>query len=170
VSGAIVETPRLLVRAWRDEDLEPIAAMFSQAQTVRYVGKGYQHGFSRDQSVAMVARLRARCEKTGIGIWPVELKESHATIGECGLHPVANSEDTEIAYVFSPEVQGCGYATEAASAVLAYAFQELGLSRVVALVHPGNARSIAVMHRLGMRFDRVVRVFQADVLRYIALP
>lgn len=170
MSETIVETPRLLVRGWRDADVAPIVSIFADPQTVRYVGKGYQRGFAREQTVAMIARLRDRCEKTGIGIWPVELKETQATIGECGLHPAADSDDTEIAYVFSAEVRGRGYATEAASAVLAYAFQPLGLPRVVAFVHPGNARSIAVVHRLGMRFDRLVRAFHADVLRYVALP
>ena len=51
--------------------------------------------------------------------------------------------------------------------VLDYAFGALNLPRVVAFVHPGNARSIALINRLGMRFDRVVRAFRADVMRYV---
>lgn len=169
MSDTVVETPRLRVRGWRDADVDPMVDVFADPQTVRYVGKGYQRGFSRDQTLAMIARLRDRCEKTGIGIWAVELKETQTTIGECGLHPAADSGDTEIAYVFSPSARGFGYATEAASAVLGYAFATLDLPRVLAFVHPGNAQSIAVVHRLGMRFDRLVRTFHADVLRYVAV-
>ena len=166
----IVETSRLSVRGWRDADVEPIVDMFADASTVRYVGKGYQHGFSREQGLATIARFRDRCEKAGTGMWPVELKKTQTTIGACGLLPAPDSDDTEIAYIFSPAARGHGYATEAASAVLAYAFATLRLPRVVALVHPPNAPSIAVIHRLGMRFDRLVRAFHADVLRYIAEP
>ncbi|HEY1653993.1 MAG TPA: GNAT family N-acetyltransferase [Candidatus Tumulicola sp.] len=162
-----VETERLTLRPWIDADVEPMIAIFGDAETVRYVGKGYQRGFTADETRKMVARMRDRCERDSTCIWPVILKQTGALIGECGLFPVADSQDIEIAYVFAPEARGRGYAVEAGSAVLAYAFETLGLRRVVALVHAGNARSIAVIRRLGMRFDRVVRVFQADALRYV---
>lgn len=167
MSDTVVETARLIVRAWRDADVEPIVDMLGDAATVRYVGKGYQEGFSRDRSLATIARMRDRCQNSQAGIWPVELKATQATIGVCGLQPAPVCGDTEIAYLFSPAVRRRGYATEAASAVLAYAFQTLELPRVVAFVHAGNAPSIAVLHRLGMRFDRVVRAYQADALRYL---
>ncbi|HEU5480260.1 MAG TPA: GNAT family N-acetyltransferase [Candidatus Tumulicola sp.] len=165
----IVETERLIVRAWEDGDEEALIAIFADPGTVRYLGKGYQHGLRADQTRAMVERMRERFARTGLGVWPVVLKETGAVIGECGLAPVADSDDVEIAYVLSPAARGKGYASEAAAAVLAYAFQTLKLARVVAFVHRGNAASIAVINRLGMRYDRVVRAFRADVMRYVAL-
>jgi RimJ/RimL family protein N-acetyltransferase len=166
---AIVETERLIVRPWESGDAETLIAIFGDAETVRYLGKGYQHGFSAEQTRAMIAAMRERFAQTGLGVWPVVLKETGAVIGECGLAPVGGSDDVEIAYVFSPAARGKGYASEAAAAVLAYAFETLKLARVVAFVHRGNAASIAVINRLGMRYDRVVRQYQADLMRYLAL-
>lgn len=163
----ILETERLILRPWGDDDQDAMAAIFGDADTVRYVGKGYQRGFTPEETRKMIARMRAHYENHGIGIWPMILKKTGTLVGECGLFPVDGTADTEIAYVLAKPARGHGYAVEAASGVLAYAFETLALPRVVAFVHAGNARSIAVIRRLGMRFDRVVRVFRTDALRYI---
>ncbi|MEO6835075.1 MAG: GNAT family N-acetyltransferase [Candidatus Tumulicola sp.] len=162
----IVETDRLRLRPWRAGDEEAMVPIFGDAETVRYIGSGYQRGFTPDETRTLVARMSERYARTGIGIWPVVLKETGAIVGECGLFPVADSEDVEIAYIFARPERGKGYGYEAASAVLAYAFDALKLPRVIAFVHRDNAASIALVNRLGMRFDRIVRVFHADLMRY----
>jgi RimJ/RimL family protein N-acetyltransferase len=166
IVAPIVETARLLLRPWAAGDEEAMVPIFGDAETMRYIGSGYQRGFTADETRALVARVAERGRDTGIGIWPVVLKETGSIVGECGLAAVADPVDVEIAYIFSRAHRGKGYAFEAATAVLAYAFDVLKLPRVVAFVHRDNARSIALINRLGMRYERIVRAFRADLMRY----
>jgi ribosomal-protein-alanine N-acetyltransferase len=162
----IVETERLVLRPWAAGDEEAMIPIFGDAETMRYIGPGYQRGFSPEETRALVARMSEQYARTGIGIWPAVRKSTGDIVGECGLFPVADSPDVEIAYVFARSVRGEGYAYEAASATLGYAFGILKLPRVFAFVHRDNRRSIALINRLGMRYDRVVRAFHADLMRY----
>lgn len=162
----IAQTARLLLRPWMPGDDQAMIPIFGDAETMRYIGHGYQRGLTPEETRALVARVSEQYQRTGVGIWPVVLKETGEIAGECGLFPVADSDDVEIAYIFASSQRGKGYAYEAASAVLEYAFDVLKLPRVVAFTHRDNARSIALIDRLGMRFDRVVRIFHADLMRY----
>ncbi len=107
-------------------------------------------------------------EREGFSPWPVVLKESGKLIGLCGLHRMDDG-DVEVEWLFAKDLWGNGYATEAGRAALDYGLKVVKLKRIVALVHPFNSGSVAVVNRLGMRFDRVVRAYKRDLLRY-ALP
>jgi RimJ/RimL family protein N-acetyltransferase len=163
---SFIETERLLIRTWMPSDESALAEIFGDGETMRYIGKGYPAGLSREQTHDALATMTQRYERDGIGIWPVVLKETGGVIGVCGLQPLANSADVEIAYLLNGTHRGRGYAFEAASAVVEFGFRDQGFARIVAVVHPFNARSIALVRRLGMRFDRVVRAYQNDLLKY----
>ncbi len=115
---------------------------------------------------AWIARQIDEQEREGFSCWPVLRKRDGVLVGRCGLHRLPDGE-VEIAWVFSSGVWGNGYANEAATAVMAFATEHLALARAVALVDPRNAASIALAHRLGMSFDRVVRAYRRDLLRYL---
>ena len=84
------------------------------------------------------------------------------------LHP--DGHDVQISYLLLPEHQGCGHATQAVAAALQHASAVLGLTRVVAETQSGNARSIRLLERVGMRFERKVIRFGAEQCIYACKP
>ena len=94
----------------------------------------------------------------GFGFWLVELKESGTPAGICGLVRRDALPDPDIGYAFLPRFRSRGYASEAAAAVMSYARDALGLGRVLAIVNPDNSGSIRVLEKIGLKFDRLIRV------------
>jgi RimJ/RimL family protein N-acetyltransferase len=81
----------------------------------------------------------------------------------CGLIRRAGLEDVDIGYAFLPRFWSRGYAVEAAQAVKAYAREVVGLTRIVAITDPANQRSIRVLEKLGLRFEKMVRLSADDI-------
>jgi RimJ/RimL family protein N-acetyltransferase len=161
---SFIETERLLIRTWMPGDAAKVEKMFADPDVMRYIGTGGP--WPADRTRELVGVMIERYERSGIGVWPVVLKEQSAIIGECGLQPLPASSDVELAYLFDKPYWGAGYAYEAASAVLEWGFTHAGLQRIVAVIAPENVRSIALINRLGMRFEKVVRAYKHDLLRY----
>jgi RimJ/RimL family protein N-acetyltransferase len=146
-----LRTPRLLLRVWRDEDLDPFAEMCADPEVMRY----YPPKPDRAASDAWVARMRTHNEAHGFAYWAVELP-GIGLIGALGLSrtrfpPVAPA--VEIGWRLASAHWGRGYATEAARAVLDDGFGRLGIDEIVAFTVPANRRSWRVMQRLGMHRD-----------------
>jgi len=100
--------------------------------------------------------------KNGFGLLAVTLKETGEPIGMCGLIKRDTLEDVDIGYAFLPKFWLKGYAVEAARTVMGTA-KALGLKRVVAIVDPANTGSIRVLERLGMSFEKMVRLTADDI-------
>ena len=100
----------------------------------------------------------ASYERHGFGLWMVELRESGAPVGICGLLKREALEDADLGYALLPEFWSRGYALEAASAVKAYAREGLGLKRLAAIVDAGNQSSIRLLERIGFRYEGMVRL------------
>lgn len=163
---SFIETEHLLLRTWMlPADLEAATELFTDEDAQRY----YVRGDLRDDEVAAyVTRLVDKEERDGFGVWPAIEKSSRELVGACGLSRVADlGGEVEIDWILKRSARGKGYALEAARAVLGYAFSHAGLERVCALIDPGNTASITIANRLGMRFDRVVRAYRRDLLRYV---
>ncbi len=94
-----------------------------------------------------------------IDLWPVVEKASGEVVGHCGLleKEVDGQAETELIYVFGKSAWGQGYATEAAIAVREYAFEQLGLRRLIALINPENAASERVALKAGLRYEKETR-------------
>ncbi|MBB2916732.1 GNAT family N-acetyltransferase [Cupriavidus alkaliphilus] len=154
-TGIAFETGRLRLRQWRDEDLAPFAALNADAQVMRY----FPAPLSRAESDAMAGRCRSLIAQNGWGVWVAERTADDTFLGFVGLHePAATlpfAPCVEIAWRLARHAWGQGYATEAARGALAYGFSRLGLDEIVAFTTLANARSRAVMERLGMRQDAV---------------
>lgn len=148
-----IETPRLLLRPWRDSDFEPWAAMCADPRVMATLGPIKD----RPAADAEGAKLAARLESNGYGWWIAEVKNGLPFIGIIAL------QDAPVDMPFAPAFEvgwrliadawGNGYATEGGRAALAFAFEELGRTEVVALTAKINVRSQRVMQRLGMSRD-----------------
>jgi RimJ/RimL family protein N-acetyltransferase len=143
-------TPRLILRPWRDSDLEPFAALNADPRVMEHL----PGPLSRADSNAMAARIRELGAQRGYGFWAVEVTGIADFIGFVGLHaPTFEAHFmpcVEIGWRLAAAHWGKGYATEAAGAALDHAFGPLGLKEVVAFTVPANQRSRRVMERLGM--------------------
>jgi RimJ/RimL family protein N-acetyltransferase len=150
ITPATLETPRLRLRLWRDEDLAPFAAMNANPTVMRH----FLRPLDREQSDAMVARIRGSFASRGFGFWAVEAPGLASFIGMVGLAvPPFEAHFTpcvEIGWRLAPEYWGSGYATEAARAALDFGFFQLALPEIVAFTVPANHRSRSVMERVGM--------------------
>jgi len=146
-----LRTARLLLRSWRDDDLEPFAALNADPDVMRW----FPSTMTREQSDALVERQRALHEERGWGLWAVESPEGFA--GFVGLNePRFEAHFTpavEVGWRLARHAWGKGYATEAARAAVAFGFDELGLDEIVSFTTVGNERSRRVMERLGMTRD-----------------
>lgn len=146
----MIETERLILRNWRDEDREPFAAMGQDARVMEH----FPALLSREETDRMVDRVNAHVAERGFGLWAVEEKATGAFIGFTGLWvPWIQTHFTpcvEVGWRLAAEYWGKGYASEGARGSLSYGFNKLGLKEIVAFTTPGNAKSRAVMERLGM--------------------
>jgi len=157
-----LETPRLHLRQWRETDFAPFAALNADPQVMAH----FPAPLDKTESDALAARCRDLIAAQGWGFWATETKASGEFIGFVGLHrPTAElpfSPCVEIGWRLARPFWQQGYASEAAGAALAFAFDHLALAEVVAFTSLGNRRSQAVMERLGMR--RAAGSFQHPAL------
>lgn len=147
----MIETSRLVLRRWREEDRAPFAAMGRDPEVMRY----FPALLSREESDAMIdGRLEPHFDRHGFGLWAIERKEDGAFLGFTGLalvdHPSPVEGEVEIGWRLARHAWGRGFAGEAARAAVSHGFGPLGLERIVAMVVAANGRSRAVMDRLGM--------------------
>jgi RimJ/RimL family protein N-acetyltransferase len=150
-------TDRLLLRAWRDEDKEPFAAMNADPEVMAH----FPSTMTREESDALADRFQAGLEDRGWGPWALERRDSGEFIGFTGLVPITFEADftpaVEVGWRLAKAHWRRGYATEAGRAALAYGFEQARLTRIVSLTTLENTRSEAVMIRLGL-----VRVGEFD--------
>jgi RimJ/RimL family protein N-acetyltransferase len=143
-------TPRLRLRAWRESDLAPFAAMNADPRVMRH----FPRTLARDESDAMVARIGDHFARHGFGLWAVEVPDAADFVGFVGLavprFETAFTPCVEIGWRLAVEHWGRGYATEAARAALAHGFAEAGLAEIVSFTIPANLPSRRVMDRIGM--------------------
>lgn len=144
-----LETPRLLLRSWRDEDLHPFAAMNADERVMEY----FPAPLSQAESAAFLERMRQELAQEPFGPYAVERREDGKLLGYVGLHRITFAGEltgrVEIGWRLCAEAWGHGYATEAARACLDHA-RQLGLGEIVAFTTLSNLRSQRVMERLGM--------------------
>ena len=149
----MIESERLRLRAWWDEDVAPFAAMNADPLTMRFM----PGVMTAEETRAMVGRIRDHFDVHGFGLWAVEAPGVAPFIGYVGLQrPTFDAHFTpcvEIGWRLAPSFWGRGYATEAASACLRHGFESLNLDQIVSFTVMANKPSWSVMERLGMTRD-----------------
>ncbi len=147
------ETHRLLLRQWRAEDREPFAALNADPVVMEH----FPAALTRAESDAIANRCECLIAERGWGAWATEIKATGEFIGFVGLHippdDLPMSPCVEILWRLAHAHWGRGFATEAARGALHVGFEVLELPEIVAFTVPSNARSRAVMERLGMQMD-----------------
>jgi ribosomal-protein-alanine N-acetyltransferase len=150
----MLRTERLALREWRDSDREPFAAMNADPRVMEH----FPSLQTREESDATVERINAHFDQQGYGLWAVELRDGSAGfVGFVGLQHVPFEAHftpaVEIGWRLAHQAWGKGYATEAARAATAYAFDGAGLDELVSMATVANERSRAVMRKIGMTHD-----------------
>jgi RimJ/RimL family protein N-acetyltransferase len=147
-----IRTERLLLRSFASDDVDAVLDMESREDVVRYLLWDVMDRAAAERFVTTrAARTQIDAENRSIYVAATVPPDDRA-VGEFMLM-VLNEEylQGEIAWTLHPEVQGRGYATEGAREMLRFAFEELGLHRVIAITDARNVASMRVMERIGMR-------------------
>ena len=149
----VLETERLILRGWRDDDIEPWADMNEDERVMRY----FPSTTPRERSYEQAAFMRAELEANGYGWWVLEVK------GEPGFSGIMAADDIRYTLPFKPLREigwrlpfhrwNQGFATEAARALEKYAFETLRWPHIIAMTVAPNAPSRNVMAKLGMTYD-----------------
>lgn len=149
----MVETQRLRLRTWRDEDLDLLLEMQGDPQTMRYMADG--HCPDRGECAEAIEQIEShRCEH-GFGIWAAEMRATGELVGWVGLTTPGWLPEVmpavEVGYLFGRAHWGQGLATEAAHRSLRFGFEELGFTSIIGIHQKANTASGVVMEKLGMR-------------------
>jgi RimJ/RimL family protein N-acetyltransferase len=153
----VLETKRLSLRRLSPEDAEFILELLNDASFMRFIGdKGVRT--TEDARQYILTGPMESYERHGFGLWLVEPKGSGAPAGMCGFLKRDSLSDVDIGFAFLPRYRSMGYAVESAAAVMNYGRSVLGLRRIVAITDDDNAGSIRVLEKIGMTFDRRVRL------------
>jgi RimJ/RimL family protein N-acetyltransferase len=159
-----LETERLLLRLPEVQDLDGYAAVFGDPQVVAFLGMAPQ---TREENLTGIQRMRRHWDRHGIGLFSVVRRQDERLLGRTGFllwdperwvsamrEDLDGELETEIGWTLGSEHWGHGYATEAAIACRDWALGELGLSRLVSVIAPGNTASIRVSEKIGETLER----------------
>jgi len=149
-----IESERLLLRQWREEDFEAYAEYFADEATARFVGGVKPRHEAWRSMAAQVGHWVLR----GHGVWAVEEKESGDFVGAVGLWRPEGWPELEVGYWLIPSAWGKGYASEAARRSRQYAYEVLGAKTLVSYIHPDNEPSKRVAERMGARQEAVIEL------------
>jgi len=144
-----METDRLRLREFTGSDLDALVELHADPETIHF----WPRPPSRDELARQLLNSQYAYEQDGFDFWAVELRDDGRFIGRIGLARrfVNGKGEIEVGYMLRREDWGHGYATEAARACRDWAFQRLGVARVISLIRPGNLRSVEVAKRNGMK-------------------
>jgi RimJ/RimL family protein N-acetyltransferase len=155
----VLETDRLILRRLDPGDAAFILGLVNEPSWVQFIGdKGVR---TLDDARAYILNgPMAMYERYGFGLYWTGLK-SGEPIGICGLVKRPALDDVDLGFALLPAYWGNGYAAESAAAVLDLAHRALGLERIVAITSQDNVRSIRLLEKLGLAFERNIRMSEA---------
>ncbi|MBS1819932.1 MAG: GNAT family N-acetyltransferase [Acidobacteria bacterium] len=148
----IVESERLILREWTSSDFDAYAAMMADPRVMEFLSLTGTP-MKRFDAWRSLAGTVGHWGLRGFGLFAVVERQTGTFVGQVGPWQPEGWPGLEVGWTLRSEFWGRGYATEAARRSISYAFDELGVARVISLITPENARSIAVAQRLGERLD-----------------
>ncbi len=171
-SGAgvvVATTPRLAIRPFTLDDAAFIVELLNDPDWLRFIGDRQVRSADDARDWLCNGPLASQARHS-FALWAVVRHSDGATVGMCGLVRRDGLDDVDLGYAFLPTARGQGLAREAATAVLAHAFEAVRLQRVVAVTNPDNVASRRVLEAIGMRFERRLRLpaHDDDSLLYAA--
>jgi RimJ/RimL family protein N-acetyltransferase len=159
----ILETDRLILRMFREQDFEAYARLTADPEVMRFLGG---KTFDRLEAWRHMAFLVGHWQLRGYGHWAVEEKASGSLVGRIGFLNPAEWPGFELGWTLAREYWGRGYASEGARRALEYGFNELERPHIISLIHPDNNPSIRVAERLGEKVEGKTQLLGHEVLIY----
>jgi RimJ/RimL family protein N-acetyltransferase len=159
----VLETERLLLRHFRESDLDAWAGIVSDEEVMRYVGG---RALDRDQAWRSMGYALGHWRIRGYGLWAVEERSSGELVGRVGLYCPEGWPGLEVGWLVARERWGEGIATEGGAAAMRYGFEKVGEDRLISVIMPDNHASIRVAEKLGERLDGRMQLQGHDVCIY----
>lgn len=152
-----METERLVIREFREDDIQSLHPIFSDPKTMKY----YPSPFTLDQTVNWIMKNQIRYKEDGVGLWALVIKNSQTVIGDCGLvkQTVDGKREVELGYHLNRNYWSKGYATEAAEACIEFGFNQLHLGKIISIIDPKNVPSIKVANNVGFTKEKETFIF-----------
>ena len=157
----ILETERLLLSRLSYDDCGFIFELVNEPSFKRYIGDKNVNTLDDARDYLRNGPIGSY-ERFGYGLFLVTTKDRASPAGICGLVKRKEFDDPDIGFAFLKRYREKGYALESAQAVIKYGFAELSLSRIIAMADPDNQRSVRLLERLGLAFERMVRMPEDD--------
>lgn len=151
----ILSTSRLNLRQMTTADDAFMLSLLNEPSWLRFIGDRGVRTVEQAQAYLLNGAID-NYARLGFGFYLVERKEDGTAIGMCGLAQREFLDYPDLGFAYFPEFNGQGYAYEAAAAVLVYAKQQLGLSRILATTRLDNLRSAQLLEKLGMRLQKLI--------------
>jgi RimJ/RimL family protein N-acetyltransferase len=159
---SVLETDRLTLRQLTNDDAPFILELLNEPSFIQNIGDRNVRTLEDAQAYILNGPVKSY-EKHGFGLHAIILKDTDEPIGMCGLIKRDGLEDVDIGYALLPKFWSKGYAVEAAQVVKEYAKDVVGLKRLVAIVDPANQGSIRVLEKIGLRYEKMVRLSADDI-------
>ncbi len=148
----MIETERLILRPFREEDFEDVKSVWGDKETMSF----YPQPYSDDRIVEIISKQINQYSKHGYGLFAVLNRTTGSFIGDCGItiQNIDGSEEYEIGYRIKKELWGFGYAAEAALAVKEYGFGTLKLKKLCSYMESSHRQSRRVAEKVGMKREK----------------
>ena len=159
-----ITTPRLILRTFTEEDIDPMVRILGGKDVLRYFPRTDPP--PRDRVQKMIVGLLKHWEEHGYGLWAVESRSTGDLMGRCGLQILPETEEVEVDFILGRPFWGQGFATEAGRASLQYGFEQLRLERVIGIAHVENKASQRVLEKLGMDLVEQRQLWGIECYRY----
>jgi RimJ/RimL family protein N-acetyltransferase len=157
-----LETDRLALRPLTEADAAFIRELLNEPSFIKFIGD--RHVRTSDDARAYIRNgPLASYKRFGFGLLLVTLKDAGTPIGICGLLKRDTLADVDVGFAFLPAYWSKGYGFESAAAVIADGRARFGLTRIVAITNPENAASMRLLQRLGLTFERMIRMSDEGV-------
>jgi [ribosomal protein S5]-alanine N-acetyltransferase len=160
----VLETERLVLDVWQSSDWETFRPIATDVEVMRYITGGVP--WTDERIRAFVDRQISLYAARGYCRWKLLEKPARELVGFCGVGLWSDGMEPEIGWWLARRCWGRGLATEAARVALRDAFERVRLERVVSIAMPGNAASIRIMEKLGLRFECEFENDGVRLLRY----
>jgi RimJ/RimL family protein N-acetyltransferase len=153
----ILETERLLIRKITLNDSDFIIELLNDPSFIKNIGDKKVRTVQEAHKYILDGPV-VSYEKNGFGLYLVVLKKTAEPIGICGLIKRDNLENVDVGFAFLPEFRRKGYAFESASVVVEYGRRKLRIKKIVGVTNPDNTDSIAVLEKIGLKFDKMIKM------------
>jgi RimJ/RimL family protein N-acetyltransferase len=154
---SVLETPRLVLREFGLDDAQFVLELLNEPAFLRFIGDKGVRTLDDARDYLLKGPIESY-RRFGFGLYLASLRADDTPIGMCGLVKREGLADVDVGFALRSSFWSRGYAVEAAAAVLDYGRRALNLGRIVAIANPDNRASIAVLERIGLKFERMVRL------------